>query len=194
MIDHTGIIASNFEKSKVFYAKALAPIGYALLMEFPASVTGHADVAGFGEPPKPDFWVSSGTPNNPPIHVAFRVASRALVDDFTRRPWRQADATTASLACVLTITQITTARLFLIQTVTTLRPYVTSLSSHAYLDPHAMRLGSSTSTKASRMQIMPINSYKPGRSPSWSHAPSTPTVGIINEPKPATRVGKLCSA
>jgi catechol 2,3-dioxygenase-like lactoylglutathione lyase family enzyme len=82
MIDHTGIIASNFEKSKVFYIKALAPIGYGLLMEFPASVTGHTDVAGFGEQPKPDFWVSSGTPNNPPIHVAFRVGSRALVDDF----------------------------------------------------------------------------------------------------------------
>ena len=82
MIDHTGIIASNFEKSKVFYTKALAPIGYGLLMEFPASVTGHTDVAGFGELPKPDFWVSSGTPNNPPIHVAFRVDSRALVDDF----------------------------------------------------------------------------------------------------------------
>ncbi|HES76824.1 MAG TPA: VOC family protein, partial [bacterium] len=82
MIDHTGIIASNFEKSKVFYTKALASIGYGLLMEFPASVTGHTDVAGFGEPPKPDFWVSSGTPNNPPIHVAFRVSSRALVDDF----------------------------------------------------------------------------------------------------------------
>lgn len=82
MIDHTGIIASNFDKSKEFYAKALAPIGYGLLIEFPASVTGHTDVAGFGEPPKPDFWVSSGTPNNPPIHVAFRVGSRALVDDF----------------------------------------------------------------------------------------------------------------
>jgi catechol 2,3-dioxygenase-like lactoylglutathione lyase family enzyme len=82
MIDHTGISASDFEKSKAFYTKALSPIGYALLMEFPASVTGHTDVAGFGEPPKPDFWVSKGEPNRPPIHVAFRVASRAQVDAF----------------------------------------------------------------------------------------------------------------
>ncbi len=82
MIDHTGIVASDFEKSKLFYSNALAAIGYGLLMEFPASVTGHTDVAGFGEPPKPDFWVSKGIPNNPPVHVAFRVGSRALVDAF----------------------------------------------------------------------------------------------------------------
>lgn len=82
MIDHTGIVASDFEKSKRFYSNALAAIGYGLLMEFPASVTGHTDVAGFGEPPKPDFWVSKGVPNSPPVHVAFRVGSPALVDAF----------------------------------------------------------------------------------------------------------------
>jgi catechol 2,3-dioxygenase-like lactoylglutathione lyase family enzyme len=82
MIDHTGVIVSNFEISKAFYEKALSPIGYALISEFPASVTGHTDVAGFGEPPKPDFWISRGVPNQPPIHVAFRVASRDMVDAF----------------------------------------------------------------------------------------------------------------
>jgi catechol 2,3-dioxygenase-like lactoylglutathione lyase family enzyme len=82
MIDHTGIIASDFEKSKAFYLSALAAIGYDLLVELPASITGHTDVAGFGEPPKPDFWISNGTPNNPPVHVAFRVGSRPLVDAF----------------------------------------------------------------------------------------------------------------
>ena len=82
MIDHTGIVVSDFDKSKNFYSKVLSAIGYSLLMEFPASVTGHTDVAGFGEPPKPDFWVSKGSPNNPPIHVAFRVGTRAQVDAF----------------------------------------------------------------------------------------------------------------
>jgi catechol 2,3-dioxygenase-like lactoylglutathione lyase family enzyme len=82
MIDHTGVTVSDFTASKAFYEQALAPIGYAKLMELPASVTGHTDVAGFGEPPKPDFWISRGNPNQPPIHVAFRVASRALVDAF----------------------------------------------------------------------------------------------------------------
>ncbi|MBB2483708.1 VOC family protein [Mitsuaria sp. WAJ17] len=82
MIDHTGVVVSDFERSKAFYREALAPIGYQLLLEFPADVTGHTDVAGFGEPPKPDFWISRGTPNQPPIHIAFRVGTRAEVDAF----------------------------------------------------------------------------------------------------------------
>lgn len=82
MIDHTGLVVSDFERSKRFYVTALAPIGHTMLAEFPASVTGHTDVAGFGEPPKPDFWISRGTPNQPPIHIAFRVGSRALVEAF----------------------------------------------------------------------------------------------------------------
>ncbi|MBK9029404.1 MAG: VOC family protein [Propionivibrio sp.] len=82
MIDHTGVTVSNFEKSKLFYAKALAPLGYALLMEVSAAQTGRGDAAGFGVPPKPDFWIESGTPNVPPVHVAFRVSSCELVDAF----------------------------------------------------------------------------------------------------------------
>lgn len=84
MIDHTGVSVSDFERSKAFYIQALSAIGYALLAEFPAAVTGHTDVAGFGEPPKPDFWISKGAPNRPAVHVAFRVNSRAMVDAFYR--------------------------------------------------------------------------------------------------------------
>lgn len=82
MIDHTGVTVSDYAKSRAFYVQALGAIGYRLMMEIPASVTGSADVAGFGEPPKPDFWIAGGTPNQPPMHVAFRVPSRALVDAF----------------------------------------------------------------------------------------------------------------
>jgi catechol 2,3-dioxygenase-like lactoylglutathione lyase family enzyme len=77
MIDHTGVAVSNFGKSKPFYAAALAPLGYALLMEF-------EQFAGFGIAPKPDFWIAEGSPNVPPIHVAFRADSRAQVDAFYR--------------------------------------------------------------------------------------------------------------
>lgn len=84
MIDHTGVAVSDMTRSKAFYTSALAPIGYTLIAEFPAAVTGSADVAGFGEAPKPYFWIHGGTPNNPPIHVAFRAASRAAVDAFHR--------------------------------------------------------------------------------------------------------------
>ncbi|KQP37199.1 VOC family protein [Pseudorhodoferax sp. Leaf274] len=82
MIDHTGITVSDFPNSKSFYACALAPLGYAMVMELSAAVTGHTDTAGFGEPPKPDFWISTGRPNQPPLHIAFRAPSRAAVDAF----------------------------------------------------------------------------------------------------------------
>lgn len=51
MIDRIGVAVSDFVTSKAFHAAALAPIGYSLLMELPASVTGHTDV-GFGMAPK----------------------------------------------------------------------------------------------------------------------------------------------
>ncbi|HEY2685620.1 MAG TPA: VOC family protein [Steroidobacteraceae bacterium] len=84
MIDHTGVSVSNYAKAKAFYVKALGAIGYQLLAEFSREVTGGKQVAGFGEPPKPDFWIGTGTPNQPPVHIAFRVSSRTLVDEFYR--------------------------------------------------------------------------------------------------------------
>ncbi len=53
MIDHTGVGVSDFERSKKFYEKALAPLGYVLIMEVPAPDTGTIFAAGFGVPPKP---------------------------------------------------------------------------------------------------------------------------------------------
>jgi catechol 2,3-dioxygenase-like lactoylglutathione lyase family enzyme len=82
MIDHTALNVSDLARSQAFYHAALAPLGYRVLAEFPAPVTGGAAVAGFGVPPKPDFWVAQGPPNRPPLHVAFRVDTRALVDAF----------------------------------------------------------------------------------------------------------------
>ncbi len=81
MIDHTGLVVSDFATSKAFYTKALGSIGYSLLTEFPASASS-PDIVGFGEPPEPDFWIVGGKPNEPRIHVAFRVETRAKVRDF----------------------------------------------------------------------------------------------------------------
>jgi catechol 2,3-dioxygenase-like lactoylglutathione lyase family enzyme len=44
--------------------------------------TGGVVVLGFGVPPMPDFWVHQGTPQQPPIHIAFRAENRAVVDAF----------------------------------------------------------------------------------------------------------------
>jgi catechol 2,3-dioxygenase-like lactoylglutathione lyase family enzyme len=84
MIDHTGLKVSNPQKSRHFYDKALAPLGYEPMMEIPKEFTGGAVVVGYGVPPKPDFWVSEGTPNEPRIHIAFRADSRKQVDEFYR--------------------------------------------------------------------------------------------------------------
>jgi catechol 2,3-dioxygenase-like lactoylglutathione lyase family enzyme len=79
MIDHTGLTVNDLQKSRKFYEAALAPLGYACLAEVPGGIG-----VGFGEPPKPDFWLMRGTPNEPRIHVAFRAKDRATVDAFYR--------------------------------------------------------------------------------------------------------------
>jgi len=84
MIDHTGVNVSDYSKSVAFYTAALGAIGIVKVVEIPASVTGHADVAGFGPPGKAEFWIGAGAPNRPPLHIAFRVDSRAAVDAFYR--------------------------------------------------------------------------------------------------------------
>jgi catechol 2,3-dioxygenase-like lactoylglutathione lyase family enzyme len=77
MIDHVSVTVADVGKSKDFYRAALAPLGYALLLEY-------GRFAGFGVAPKPDFWIGEGSPNEPPVHVAFAAASRADVDAFHR--------------------------------------------------------------------------------------------------------------
>jgi len=86
MIDQSGLTASDYDRSKAFYRQALAPIGYTLLAEVPANLTGTTDVAGFGEPPKPDFWLARANEKKPAhqqaLHFAFRATTRAQVDAF----------------------------------------------------------------------------------------------------------------
>lgn len=82
MIDHTGVNISDAKKSKNFYDKALAPLGYKLILQIPAEHTDGLFVAGYGVPPKPDFWLAEGPPQKPHIHIAFRADSRKQVDEF----------------------------------------------------------------------------------------------------------------
>lgn len=82
MIDHTGVSVSNPKLSRNFYERALAPLGYTVLMEIPLQHTGGVVVLGLGVAPKPDFWVHEGTPQTPRVHIAFRATSRKQVDEF----------------------------------------------------------------------------------------------------------------
>ena len=58
MIDHIGFPVSDYPRSKAFYEKALAPLGYTLIMEVGADHTDSGSpAAGFGKKGKPDFWI-----------------------------------------------------------------------------------------------------------------------------------------
>jgi catechol 2,3-dioxygenase-like lactoylglutathione lyase family enzyme len=81
MIDHAGISVSDWEKSKVFYDAAMAPLGAKLLMMVPEQFTGGVRVGGYGRE-KPDFWLHENANTGPGRHYAFKARSRAEVDAF----------------------------------------------------------------------------------------------------------------
>jgi catechol 2,3-dioxygenase-like lactoylglutathione lyase family enzyme len=81
MIDHIGFPVSDYERSKAFYIKALAPLGYALVMEVRQD-EHDSPAAGFGANGKPDFWIGGEGGLNRALHIAIVVDDRAAVDAF----------------------------------------------------------------------------------------------------------------
>jgi catechol 2,3-dioxygenase-like lactoylglutathione lyase family enzyme len=84
IIDHVGLVVSNYARSKAFYIAALAPLGVDFLMEFGPN-------GGLGRDNKPDFWLaekqdggSSAKAAITPVHICFAARSRAEVDAFYR--------------------------------------------------------------------------------------------------------------
>jgi catechol 2,3-dioxygenase-like lactoylglutathione lyase family enzyme len=83
MIDHIGFPVSDYARSKAFYTQALAPLGYAFIMEVGGDVTeSEAPAAGFGRDGKPDFWIGGEGGLEKPLHVAIVATDRASVDAF----------------------------------------------------------------------------------------------------------------
>ena len=74
MIAHTTLAVSDYRRSKAFYEKALAPLGYRNNMEF-------GDAAGFNDGRNTDFWIAR-KPGAPPTHLAFEAADREQVAAF----------------------------------------------------------------------------------------------------------------
>ncbi len=77
MLDHLGLDVTDYERSKAFYQRALAPLGIALIME-PVP-----EVGGFGDRQMPYFWI--GRRDRGPqtgVHVAFSASTREEVDAF----------------------------------------------------------------------------------------------------------------
>ncbi|MCC7000089.1 MAG: VOC family protein [Deltaproteobacteria bacterium] len=74
MIDHVSLKVRDLAASKKFYAAALAPLGYVVMMEYPGAI-------GLGADGKPDFWLSvTATPT--PTHLAFAAKGRDVVNAF----------------------------------------------------------------------------------------------------------------
>jgi catechol 2,3-dioxygenase-like lactoylglutathione lyase family enzyme len=76
MLDHVGLRVKDYNASKAFYVAALAPLGYAVVMDFPGKGVG------FGTADKPVFWVVQDQPTSTNAHVAFNSPDHKTVDAF----------------------------------------------------------------------------------------------------------------
>lgn len=82
MLDHIGLPVSDYERSRAFYTKVLAPLGYTLQKDVDLSdEAGPGGYAGFGLN-RPQFWIGTGKPFTGRLHVAFVAADRSLVRAF----------------------------------------------------------------------------------------------------------------
>jgi catechol 2,3-dioxygenase-like lactoylglutathione lyase family enzyme len=75
IIDHIGLAVSDYDRSKQFFCRALAPLGIELIME----VQGWA---GLGKAGKPEFWFGVGAQAHSPLHIAFIADNRDQVRAF----------------------------------------------------------------------------------------------------------------
>jgi len=81
MIDHVGFPVSDYACSKAFYERALAPLGYVLIMEVQQNEQ-EAKACGFGVGGKPDFWIGGEGGLDRAMHIAITAKDRATVDAF----------------------------------------------------------------------------------------------------------------
>lgn len=79
MIDHIHLFVANLEEGKRFYAAALASLGYGVLREG----DGYCGIGPMEGPEKwiGTIWLSEGR-DIQPLHIAFRVKERSVVDRF----------------------------------------------------------------------------------------------------------------
>src|SRR5437588_538687 len=79
MIDHLTLRVADYDRSKKFFAEALAPLGYEKIMEFEG-------FCGLGAGGKPDFWIARSEEGaRPQTHIAFAARTRQDVDGFGPR-------------------------------------------------------------------------------------------------------------
>jgi catechol 2,3-dioxygenase-like lactoylglutathione lyase family enzyme len=77
VFDHVGLNVTDYGASRAFYERALAPLGYSVVMD----LEGY-DAVAFGDDGRPSFWVVQRDPVGGSAHVAFSCESREAVDAF----------------------------------------------------------------------------------------------------------------
>ena len=82
MFDHVGFPVADVARSRAFYVSALAPLGFAPVMDVTSEQTGGYEGTGFGPPGRPQLWIGSGGKHSGSMHIAFTADSRAAVDAF----------------------------------------------------------------------------------------------------------------
>jgi catechol 2,3-dioxygenase-like lactoylglutathione lyase family enzyme len=78
VFDHVIIDVADLERARSFYERALAPLGYGVVMESDGRYA-------FGRDGRPDFWIADrGTGDASGLHLAFIAPDHAAVDAFHR--------------------------------------------------------------------------------------------------------------
>ena len=77
MIEHTALHVNDLAKSKEFYTKALAPLGYAPSHDYGTTL-------GFAADGKTDFLIKGDGAANKKIHIAFSSPDTKSIDAFYR--------------------------------------------------------------------------------------------------------------
>lgn len=75
ILDHVGIAVSNYEKSKQFYTRVLAPLGITAINE-------HDGWVGFGKNGKAEFWFGAGKETTYFSHVVFKAETKEAIELF----------------------------------------------------------------------------------------------------------------
>jgi catechol 2,3-dioxygenase-like lactoylglutathione lyase family enzyme len=79
MIDHITIRVQDIERTKLFYSKALAPLGYEIGFN---QTFGAVTVIGLGINKKLDTWFTTDRPVSGPTHIAWVADTSSVVDAF----------------------------------------------------------------------------------------------------------------
>jgi catechol 2,3-dioxygenase-like lactoylglutathione lyase family enzyme len=81
VIDHTGINVTDLARSRAFYERALAPLGYRVRLEI-GNTVGFGESRDEADDPGGDFWIGAGQPQTPRVHIAFSAQDRRQVEEF----------------------------------------------------------------------------------------------------------------